>query len=297
LYRLILILLNKVKKGRIKGDSSPITAAHINVGLADHQKKGKFMTEIQGQNSEVQELATQAETHVNEVKETQNTQEPVTNQHLKAMRLKNAELEKELKQMREMQMQIMQAQLSNSAPAKQEVDEFDTIGDEEFIPLGKVKKLAEKNTQKVLKNAEELVRNEVERQFKKQHDTQFMDRLNRQYSDFSEIVNPETLSILEEKEPELAATIADLKDPYKIGVQSYKYIKAMGLTKSASETRREKEVDKAIEKSNKAIASPMTFDKRPIAQAFQLTDAMKKELFREMHGYAALANSVPEMTQ
>ena len=56
------------------------------------------MTEIQGQNSEVQELATQAETHVNEVKETQNTQEPVTNQHLKAMRLKNAELEKELKQ-------------------------------------------------------------------------------------------------------------------------------------------------------------------------------------------------------
>ena len=60
-------------------------------------------------------------------------------------------------------------------------------------------------------------------------DDQFMDRLNRQYSDFSEVVNPETLSILEEKEPELAATIADLKDPYKIGVQSYKYIKAMGF--------------------------------------------------------------------
>lgn len=254
------------------------------------------MTEIQNQNSEVQEIATQVETQVNEVKEAQQNQEPVTNQHLKAMRLKNAELERELKQLRDAQLQIMQAQLANSAPMRQEVDEFDNIGDEEFIPLGKVKKLTEKNTQKVLKNTEELVRHEVQKALQKQQDTQFMDRLNRQYSDFSEIVNPETLSILEEKEPELAATIADLKDPYKIGVQSYKYIKAMGLSQSAKEARREKEVDKAIAKSEKAVTSPLANDNRPIAQAFKLTDAMKKDLYREMHGYAALASSVPEMT-
>ena len=247
-------------------------------------------------NSVVQEVAPPEQAQVNEVKETQQRQEPITNQHLKAMRLKNAELERELKQLREAQMQIMQAQLANVQPVRQEVDEFDAIGDEEFIPLGKVKKLAEKNTQKVLKNAKELVQEEVQRALQKQHQDQFMDRLNRQYSDFSEVVNPETLSILEEKEPELAATIADLKDPYKIGVQSYKYIKAMGLSQSAKEARREKEIDKAIEKSVKAVMSPMAYDKRPIAQAFKLTDAMKKELYREMHGYAALASSVPELT-
>lgn len=254
------------------------------------------MTEIQNQNSEVQEVAPQVEGQVNEVKETQQNQEPVTNQHLKAMRLKNDELQRELKQLREAQMQIMQAQLANAQPVHQEIDEFDKIGDEEFIPLGKVKKLAEKNTQKVLKNTEELVRQEVQKALHKQHQDQFMERLNRQYSDFSEVVNPETLSILEEKEPELAATIADLKDPYKIGVQSYKYIKAMGLSQSATEARREKEIDKAIVKSEKAVTSPMAYDKRPIAQAFKLTDAMKKDLYREMHGYAALASSVPEMT-
>jgi hypothetical protein len=255
------------------------------------------MTEIQNQNSEVQEVAPPVEAQVNEVKEAQQSQEPVTNQHLKAMRLKNAELERKLKQHEDLQMQIMQAQLANSAPARQqEVDEFDKMGDEEFIPLGKVKKLAEKNTQKMLKNAEELVRNEVQRQFKQQQDNQFMDRLNRQYSDFAEIVNPETLSILEEKEPELAATIADLKDPYKIGMQSYKYIKAMGLSQTATDARRSKEVDKAIAKSEKAITSPMAYDKRPIAQAFKLTDAMKKDLYREMNGYAAFASSVPELT-
>ena len=212
------------------------------------------------------------------------------------MRLKNAELERELKQLRETQMQIMQAQLAHAAPVRQEVDEFDNIGDEEFIPLGKVKKLAEKNSQKVLKNTEELVRQEVQKALKKQEDNQFLDRLSRHYSDFNEIVTPETLSILEEKEPELAAMIAELKDPYKIGVQSYKYIKSMGLSQNAKEVRREKEIDKAIAKSQTAITSPMANDKRPIAQAFQLTDAMKKDLYREMHGYASLAGSVPEMT-
>ena len=254
------------------------------------------MTEMENQNSVVQEVAPQVENQVNEVKEAQPVQEPVNHQHLKAMRLKNAELERELKQLRDSQMQIIQAQLANGASVRQEVDEFDKIGDEDFIPSGKVKKLVEKNSQKVLKNAEDLVRNEVERQIKKQQDTQFMERLNRQYSDFSEVVNPETLSILEEKEPELAATIAESRDPYKIGVQSYKYIKAMGLSQTAKETRREKEVDKAIAKSEKAVMSPMAMDKRPIAQAFKLTDAMKKDLYREMHGYAALANSVPELT-
>jgi len=255
------------------------------------------MTEIQDQNSGNIEVAPPVENQVNEVKEVQQVQEPVNNQHLKAMRLKNAELERELKQLREAQMQIMQAQLANQQTARQaEPDEFDKIGDEEFIPLGKVKKLADKNNQKVLKNAEEFVKQEVQKALQKRDSDQFMDRLNRQYSDFSEIVTPETLSILEEKEPELAASIADLKDPYKIGMQSYKYIKALKLSETAKDVRREKEVDKAIEKSGKAVTSPMAYDKRPIAQAFKLTDAMKKDLYREMHGYAAMASSVPEMT-
>lgn len=250
------------------------------------------------QNSAIAEVAPQEQPQVNEVKEVQQVQEPVTNQHLKAMRLKNAELERELKQLREAQMQMMQAQLAQQQqPVHQaEPDEFDKIGDEEFIPLGKVKKLAEKNTQKVLKNAEDLVKQEVQKALQKRDQDQFMDRLNRQYADFSEVVTAETLSILEEKEPELAATIADLKDPYKIGMQSYKYIKALKLSETAKDVRREKEVDKAIEKSEKAVTSPMAYDKRPIAQAFKLTDAMKKDLYREMHGYAAMASSVPEMT-
>lgn len=126
------------------------------------------MTENENPNSEVQEVAPPVETQVNEVKETSQAQEPVTNQHLKAMRLKNAELERELKQLKDTQMQIMQAQLASQQPVRQvEPDEFDKIGDEEFIPLGKVKKLNEKSNQQVLKNAEDLVDKAVERRLKK----------------------------------------------------------------------------------------------------------------------------------
>ena len=140
------------------------------------------MTEVvENQNSEIQQVAPEVENQVNEVKETQPVQEPINNQHLKAMRLKNAELERELKQLKDAQMQMMQAQLASQQPVRQEVDEFDKIGDEEFIPLGKVKKLTEKNSQKVLKNTEELVRQEVQKALHKRDQDQFMDRLNRQY--------------------------------------------------------------------------------------------------------------------
>ena len=250
------------------------------------------MTENENPNSEVQEVAPQVETQVNEVNDAAKARQEADERNWKAMRIKNAELEKRLKERDEMFEKMLQAQMSQMTAPKPEVDEFDSIGDEEFIPKGKVKALAQKEAQKY---AEQIAKREVETYFKKQNDSQFMDRLNRQYSDFSEIVNPETLSLLEEKEPELAQTIADLKDPYKIGMQSYKYIKAMGISEKAPEARRQKEIDKAIEKSEKSVASPTSFDKRPIAQAFKLTDAMKKDLYREMHGYAALANSVPEM--
>lgn len=250
------------------------------------------MTEIENQNSEVFEVATQVDNQVNEVNEAKKLKEETDERNFKAMRLKNADLEKRLKQFEDMQMQILQAQLANSAPAREEVDEFDSIGSDEFIPKGKVERLVEKKAQQY---AEQIAKKEVESYFKKQNDSQYLERLNRQYSDFAEIVNPETLSLLEEKEPELAQSIVDLKDPYKIGMQTYKYIKAMNLAQKVPESRREKEIDKAIAKSEKSVQSPMAFDKRPIAQAFKLTDAMKKDLYREMHGYAALANSVPEM--
>jgi hypothetical protein len=250
-----------------------------------------IMTEVEI-NSEVPEVAPQIEAQVNDSNDAAQARQEADERNWKAMRIKNNELEKRLKQYEDMQMKLMEAQISNAKTAVKEVDEFDSIADDEFIPKGKVKGLVQKEAQRY---AKEIARQEVESFHQKQQDNQFMDRLNRQYSDFNEIVNPETLSLLEEKEPELAKTIADLKDPYKIGMQTYKFIKAMNIHSSAPEARREKEIEKAIDKSNKSVPSPASFEKRPIAQAFKMTDAMKKELYREMTGYASFASSVPEM--
>jgi hypothetical protein len=168
----------------------------------------------------------------------------------------------------------------------QEVDEFDAISDEEFIPKGKVKGLVRKEAERI---AESIAKREYEKLAKEQEQSRFMEKLQRQYSDFSEVVTQETLALLEEQEPELAETIADTKDPYKIGIQSYKYIKALGLVQKAPEARRAKEVDRKIKENEKIVQSPMTYDKRPMAQAFKLTDAEKSKLYEEMTQYAGQA--------
>lgn len=250
------------------------------------------MTDNESQNSVIQEVAPQAETQVNEINDAAKAKQEAEDRNWKAMRIKNADLERKLKEREEMIDKFMQMQIVNQ-PQKQEIDELDSIGAAEFIPKGTVEKLVEKKAQKY---AGEIAKREVENYFQKQNESQFLDRLHAKYNDFAEVVNPETLSLLEEREPELAKTIADLKDPYKIGVQTYKYIKAIGLVEKAPESRRQKEVEKALEKSDKAVTSPAAFDKRPIAQAFKLTDAMKKDLYREMMGYAASASGVPEMS-
>ena len=129
------------------------------------------MTEIENQNSEGQEVATQVDNPVNEVNEAKKLKEETDERNFKAMRLKNADLEKRLKQFEDMQMQILQAQLANQAPAREEVDEFDSIGSDEFIPKGKVERLVEKKAQQY---AEQIAKKEVESYFKKQNDSQYL---------------------------------------------------------------------------------------------------------------------------
>ncbi len=91
---------------------------------------------------------------------------------------------------------------------------------------------------------------------------------------------------MEEQDPELAKSIADTNDPYKIAIQSYKYIKAMGIESKVPNARRAKEIDKKIEKNEKTVQTPQAYEKRPMAEAFKLTDSMKSDLYSEMMSYA-----------
>jgi hypothetical protein len=194
---------------------------------------------------------------------------------------------------RDMNEKLMQMHLANQAvPQAKEVDEFDEIGDDEYIPKGKVTALVEKKARKL---AEETARHEVEKYFHQQKQSQFRDTLKRQFSDFDEIVNDETILILETEEPELAKLIGSSKDPYQMGLQTYKYIKSMNLQQKVPDSRREKEVERRLEKNSKTVQSPQVHDKRPMAQAFRMSETEKSTLYAEMMGFAAGASAVPEM--
>lgn len=193
------------------------------------------------------------------------------------MRVRNKQLADELRAQRE------EFEKWKASQAPKEVDEFDVIGDDEYIPKGKVAKLVQKKAAHI---AEEIAERKVNQMMERQHQSQFLDRLQRQYSDFKDVVTPETLALLEEKDPELADTIASMKDPYTIGLQSYKYIKALNLSEKVADSRRSKEVDKKLAENAKTVQSPQAYDKRPMAQAFQMTQAEKSALYQEMMGFA-----------
>lgn len=210
----------------------------------------------------------------------QNVEQTETPQQVnfKRLREKQRQLEQELEMQRKLNEQLL-ALSSQAKPQAQEIDEFDAIPDDDYIPKGKVKSLVKKEAQKI---AQEIARQEAERIIKHQEQAGYLDKLKRQYPDFNEIVNPETIALLEEQDPELADTIAEIKDPYKIGIQSYKYIKALKLAESVPAQRRVKEADKKIEQNSKTVQSPLAFEKRPMAQAFKMSEQEKTALYEEM---------------
>lgn len=246
---------------------------------------------VENQSANLEIATPETENHVVPAQETKvEASKEVTDdrqdRNWRLMRERQKELERELKREREVNERILQMQAQNSPSKPLEVDELDAIGDEEFIPKGKVHKLVRKEAERI---ARDIAQKEAERLFQQQHQAQFMDRLKRQYSDFDDVVNAETLSLLEEQEPELANTIAETKDPYKMGVQSYKYIKAMNLSAKAPEARRSREVEKKLEKNANIVQTPQAYDKRPMAEAYRMTDVEKKKLYEDMMGHASRA--------
>lgn len=249
------------------------------------------MTFEADQNSEVNEAVPQDQNQTHEqVEQVQEAQieKPLggpSREHFRRLEQSKKELERELKLQKEMLERFMTAQ---PAPQPvQEVDEFDSIADDDYIPKGKVDKRIEKRAAVI---AEQIVERKLKEVEQKQHQATFMNRLKGQFSDFDEVVNPETLQILEDTNPELAQTIVESKDPYKIGLQSYKFIKAMGLHAKEPQTAQSKDVEKKLASNAKTVQSPQAFSKRPMAQAFNPTKEELAAAYKEMHHYASQAN-------
>lgn len=207
------------------------------------------------------------------------------------MRRKAEELEKKTRAQEELITTLLQQQAATQQRAAPVADELDQIADSDYIPKGDVKKLMQKEKENIKREAvEELRRLQAE-----QEAANFHNRLRQKFGDFDEVVTPETLELFEQQDPDLAATIAELKDPYKMGLQTYKYIKSMKLVDRAPLHKRTKEVEQKLEQNQKTVQSPQAFEKRPMAQAFQMTEQMKRELWKEMNQFAQQASGVPHL--
>ena len=193
------------------------------------------------------------------------------------------ESEIKMKAQEELIQKLLDANKSvNEQPKAPEPDEFSNIAPDDFPTWGQTDKRIEKK-------AEAIAEKKYKQMEAQREQERFLERLKSEYSDFTDVVNPESIAILEQKVPKLAQTIAELRDPYKMGLQTYHYLKAMNITEEAPEKRHAKEVEKKLEENEKTIQSPQVYNKRPMAKVFQSSDADKSKLFEEMMGFAGQA--------
>ena len=234
----------------------------------------------------VQEIATPQTEADQEVQvETQATEDR-NSRNWRELRRAKDDLERKAKMQDELIQQLVSAQAKPQVQVPEEEDILSQIAREEYVPGEKVAK----GLKKIEERFDRKVR-EIESKYAEKQQASLMQEVKREYADFDQVVNPETLDLLEETNPRLAASLAKTMkdDPYAFAVQSYEYIKSRGLSKGSTQSKRANETEKKIEQNKKTIPSPQAFDKRPMAQAFKVTDDMKKELAREMYEYAQQA--------
>lgn len=223
----------------------------------------------------------EAQVHDTDVEKSEDRSDP---HWLKNLRKERQELARKNRMLEEILAQQMQSK-TVSQPSVQEEDILADIQKEEYVPGEKVAKGFKKLEERFQKQLQE-----VEQKYKATAYQNQINELKREYPDLEDVVNPDTLQIVKEKNPRLASTWANLDD-YTLYVQAYPYIKHSGLMEDVPGFKRSKEVEKKLEQNKKTVPSPASFDKRPMAQAFdytRLSDAQKKELQKEMMHYASM---------
>ena len=205
---------------------------------------------------------------------------------VKNLRRDRDEAIRKAKMQEELIKQLMSNQHSQTQQQAPQEDILQELEREEYASgskLAKVLKAQEERFQKKLQ--------EFERGAQEQKKSEIGSQLRREYSDFDNVVNPESIEILQEMYPGRAQAIASISDPYEAALLAYETIKSKGIPDQLTSTRRTKEVDKKLEQNKKTVQSPQSFSSRPLAQAFQepKTKEEKSAVYQEMLKYAGMS--------
>jgi len=124
---------------------------------------------------------------------------------------------------------------------------------------------------------------ELKGYIKKQEASSIDDRLALKCPDFGEIVTRDNIEKLKAEEPEIAASLSHIQDPYAQGVAAYKMLKKLGIAQNIVEAPEKKKAEANSQKpvsvnavsKNSAIGNAHLFENG-------LTKELKSQLWKEM---------------
>lgn len=124
---------------------------------------------------------------------------------------------------------------------------------------------------------------ELKAHIKKQEASSIDDRLALKHPDFGDVVTRDNIEKLKAEEPELAASLSHITDPYSQGVAAYKMLKKLGIAQNVVEAPEKKKAEVNSQKpvsvnavsKNSAIGNAHLFENG-------LTKELKQQLWKEM---------------
>lgn len=252
------------------------------------------MEEASNQGSALNEQQVLAAPEANSVQESVNetvqdtAQSPEVQQErnwVKNLRRDRDEAVRKAKMQEELIKQLMSGQQSQTQQQAPQEDVFQELEREEYASGSKLAKALKQQRVEFQKELD-VLRNQGQEQKR----SEIGAKLRREYSDFDQVVNPESIEILQEMYPGRAQAIASVSDPYEAALLAYEQIKSKGISDQLTSTRRTKEVDKKLDQNKKTVQSPQSFSARPLAQAFQepKTKEEKAALYQETLKFAGM---------
>ena len=134
-----------------------------------------------------------------------------------------------------------------------------------------------------VKSTKDIVAEAIEQAFQKRSYDEAPKLIESEHADYQQVVTPENVERLRQTNPRLAASLAELKDPYAQGALAYSYIKSQGIysegnsanNKQRALSNAKKPLPVTALKSSNALESANAYSNG-------LTPDLKKNLWSEM---------------
>jgi hypothetical protein len=107
--------------------------------------------------------------------------------------------------------------------APQDRDEFESLPNDELIDKAKLQRILQKDRENNRKQTEEIARQTYQRI----DSENYQQKLYQAYPDYDQVVNSKNAEMLQEKDPEFMAALAEVKDEYKRRDMAYRKMKKL----------------------------------------------------------------------